>query len=249
MMHCEQIGFTRGGSPTDNIFILGECVEEAFRMKNMLVVVSVDFRKAYDSVKSEMLIRILMDYKVDARIIDIVYRIYRSDKTYINMEGEQEIEMRVTSGIRQGCTASSVLFKLLTFKLIEKLKMTRGVNIGTRKITCLFYADDGLLLANSVEQAEKSIKIVREEGEKYGLVINENKSKCLVFNSGMTIENIENINVMEKLKYLGVTVTSKRDLFDGQRQAMMEKMQMMSYMTNSIIEKRCHRTLIIPICI
>ena len=46
MMHCEQIGFTRGGSPTDNFFILGECVEETFRTKNMLMMVSVDFLKS-----------------------------------------------------------------------------------------------------------------------------------------------------------------------------------------------------------
>ena len=43
-----------------------------------------------------------------------------------------------------------------------------------RKITCLFYADDGLILAK--EKAERSIEIIREIGGKYGLQLNERKS-------------------------------------------------------------------------
>ena len=32
---------------------------------------------------------------------------------------ERSIEMEVESGIRQGCTASTVLFKLITYRIIE----------------------------------------------------------------------------------------------------------------------------------
>ena len=48
-----QAGFTTGGRIEDNIFILQYLVEEAYKMKKSLIVISVDFKKAYDSIKRE----------------------------------------------------------------------------------------------------------------------------------------------------------------------------------------------------
>ena len=68
------------------------------------------------------------------------------------------------------------------------------------KIKCLFYADDGLILAKDKEKAERSIEIIREIGGKYmasnhGILnieytmstpcvqLNERKSHCILFNT------------------------------------------------------------------
>ena len=45
------------------------------------------------------------------------------------------------------------------------MRKTERIKILGPKITCLFYADDGLILAN--EKAERSIEIIREIGGKY----------------------------------------------------------------------------------
>ena len=37
---------------------------------------------------------------------------------------------------------------------------TEGIKILGKKITCLFYADDGLILANDKEKAERSRKMM-----------------------------------------------------------------------------------------
>ena len=65
------------------------------------------------------------------------------DSTKIQLEKNKEIEIEVTSGIRQGCTSSTVLFKLITYKIIEEMRKTEGIKILGPKITCLFYADEG----------------------------------------------------------------------------------------------------------
>ena len=106
----------------------------------------------------------------------------RLDSTKIQLEKNKEIGIEVTSGIRQGCTASTVLFKLITYKIIEKIRKSEGRQILGPKITCLFYADDGLILAKDKEKAERSIEIIREIGGKYGLQLNERKSQCILFN-------------------------------------------------------------------
>ena len=76
------------------------------------------------------------------------------DRTKIQLEKNKEIEIEVTSGIRQGCTASTGLFKLITYKIIEEMRKTEGLKILGPKISRLFYADDGLILAKDKEQKE-----------------------------------------------------------------------------------------------
>ena len=50
-----------------------------------------------------------------------------------------------------------------------------------------------------------------------------------------------NIEVVEELKYLGVIIQAKRNMFEGQKYEMMKKIKRLSVMTNSVIEKSCHR--------
>ena len=126
--------------------------------------------------------QILKELRIDGKIIDFIVRIYVGDSTKIQLEKNKEIEIEVTSGIRQGCTVSTVLFKLITYKIIEEIKKkTEGIKLLGPKITCLSYADDGLILAK--EKAERSIELIREIGGKYVLQLNERKSQCVLLNT------------------------------------------------------------------
>ena len=44
------------------------------------------------------------------------------------------------------------------------MRKTEGIQILGPKNTCLFYADDGLILAKDKEKADRSIEIIREIG-------------------------------------------------------------------------------------
>ena len=50
-------------------------------------------------------------------------------------------------------------------------------------------------------------------------------------------EKISNIEVVEEIKYLGVIVQAKRNVFEGQKNEIMKKLKRLSVMTNSVIEK------------
>ena len=75
-----------------------------------------------------------------------------------------------------------MLFKLITYKIIEEMRKTEGIQILGPKITCLFYADDGLILAKDKERSKRRIEIIKEIGRKYGVQLNERKSQCIFFN-------------------------------------------------------------------
>ena len=153
----EQAGFTKGGNILCILFILRECEKETCRKKEQMMTIALDFKKAYDSIRRETMVEILKELRIDSKKIDFIIRIYMEDSTKIQLEKNKEIEIEVTSGIRQGCTESTVLFKLITYKIIEEMRKTEEIQILEPKITCLFYADDGLILAKDKEKEERSI--------------------------------------------------------------------------------------------
>ena len=84
------------------------------------------------------------------------------------------------------------------------------------------------------------MKICRE----CGLEINKDKSNILIFNMEDKPEEIEGIKVTESIKYLGIEIEGKKNMFKKQRKSMIEKAEKLSNMTYSVIAKSCHKLLI-----
>merc|ERR1711874_52378 len=80
-----------------------------------------DFKKAYDSINRGKLIEVLIKYKVNPKIIDIIVQMYENDRTTIHL-GKVRKTIEVTCGITQGCSISTLQFKMVTFTIIEELK-------------------------------------------------------------------------------------------------------------------------------
>ena len=244
MRRGEQAGFTQGGEILDNLVILRECVRQAYKRGEELVVVAVDFKKAYDSIKREKVLMVLKKYKVPEELVELTNVLYCGDKTVIEMGGGG-VEIEVDSGIRQGCTASPLFFKLITYQIIDELRMvTQGVRMGGKKLNSLFFADDGLLLAGGVVEAGKMIRSLKSIGGKYGLEISVDKSKCMIYNKNEKPREIEGLEVVGELRYLGMLVEDRCGLYDKHRERMIEKAKKLSKMAYSVVEKSCHRVMI-----
>ena len=99
-----QAGFTGGRRLEENLFVVRCCIEETYRLGKRLVVVAIDFEKAFDSVDRVALIRSLMYYKCDPTLIDEILDLYVGDRTEIWWGGILVGDVKVTGGIRQGCT-------------------------------------------------------------------------------------------------------------------------------------------------
>ena len=239
-----QAGFTEGGRGEDNLFLLQYCIEESYRRKTPLVVVSVDFSKAYDSIKREKIIEVMKQYKIHPQVIEAIAEVYKEDKTIIEI-GNMKKEMKVSSGIRQGCTGSTTIFKLITYRIIKELeKKGQGFMNEFVEILALFFADDGLLVADTIESAKRNIRILKEVGRACGLEINAAKSNVVIFNAEEKPEYIEEIEVKEVFVYLGVEIISDRNIFRKHISKMIEKAQRLANVTYSVIGKCCNKVLI-----
>merc|ERR1711874_562785 len=107
---------------------------------------------------------ILIKYIVNPKIIDLIVQMYERDETTINLEKMKET-IEVTCGIRQGCSISTLLFKMVTYCIIEELlKNGKQYRIKEYKGNSLWLADDATLIANSKESVEEIIKALVTAG-------------------------------------------------------------------------------------
>ena len=260
-------GFTKGGKIEDNLFILNYCVEESYRRKKPLFVTSIDYSKAFDSVKRDKMIQALMLYKIHPKIIDVIAAIYDGDYTEVLLrevesqfgegpdyrqqttlstgKGEALVRLDVTSGIRQGCTGSTTLFKIMTYIITRILqKKNLGYKNQDVHIPVLFFADDGLALTQSKEETEEIIDVITDASDSCGLNINKAKSNVIIFNSPEDVSEIKGIPVAEEIKYLGITINNKKNIFKTQKATMQQKAERMTNMTYNVICKSCNKLMI-----
>ena len=87
--------------------------------------------------------------------------------------------------------------------------------------------------------------VMRDAEGRCGLEINAMKSKCMIFNyRGAPIELPKGMEVVEQLRYLGVTVVIKRNCFLQHKKEKIMQTKKMANLTYSIIARSCSKIMI-----
>lgn len=94
--------------------------------------------------------------------------IYKQDTTLIKLTNERSLTIPVTRGIRQGCTGSTTLFKLITYAIMKKLKEGRGFNNTNIHINSLFLLIN-FYCCHTIDGAQRSFSLLTELNRKCGL--------------------------------------------------------------------------------
>ena len=98
--------------------------------------------------------------------------------------------------------------------IIEELnRRGTGYKDDQINVKSLFFADDGLLLSNSIDDAADNIQIVTQISRTFGLEINNTKSNIMIFNLKEQPKYIGDIEVVSKNKYLGIEIDNKKNYF------------------------------------
>ena len=108
------------------------------------------------------MIEVLIRYKVHPFMIDLIVKIYSDDVTTLIL-GDMKVDMKISSGIKQGCTVSTTLFKLVTYMIMNSLEK-KGVQyrIDNLRLSSSFFADDSIAIAKTKEEAKTNLKVITE---------------------------------------------------------------------------------------
>ena len=106
----EQAGFRNGRSCAEQIATLRIIIEQSIEFQTSLYLNFVDFEKAFDSIDHQVLWALLRHYGLPEKFIRIIQLFYNNFRCQVIHAGTLTEPFRVTTGLRQGCLLSPLLF-------------------------------------------------------------------------------------------------------------------------------------------
>ncbi|CAI5441711.1 unnamed protein product [Caenorhabditis angaria] len=202
----EQAGFRRSFSTLDHISTIQRILEASREHQIPLVLVFVDYHKAFDSIEPFAVWTALQNQGVDQYYINILKKCYQNCSTTIS-PFFKKVAIPISKGVRQGDPISPNLFSACIEEIFRATKWDDyGININGCKLNHLRFADDVVLIAHNPHQATSMLNDLVKESAKVGLKINESKTKSMrnrfATSSPITIANTPIGNV-EEYVYLG----------------------------------------------
>lgn len=209
-----QAGFRKNYSTSDNIYNLSAIVHLNFHKNKKTFAFFVDFKAAFDKVPRKALIYKLYAMGVSTKLVKFIEHIYEDTKFVVWNGKELSTEFATSSGVKQGCLLSPLLFAIYLNDLHEFLG--GGTNVDELNIRLLLYADDIVILADDSAILQHMIYKLEEYCRLWCVEVNLNKSQIMVFRKGGKIAasekwyfNGNEIKITPEYCYLGVTLTPR----------------------------------------
>jgi hypothetical protein len=208
MVDVSQTAYVPGRSVMDNLrsnmFIKNYC--ESNKVDGLLV--SLDAKKAFDSVDHNYICRVLKEYGVGDRFIKFFKVLYKDLTVRVLVNGHFSEKINIERGVKQGDALSCSLFILCIDPLIRNINANEnieGINL-TSKITrnattikCSGYADDiAIVCKNSLRNVQEIFREYERLTRLSGLELNADKTEILRI--GVNKNSILTISV----KYCGI---------------------------------------------
>jgi len=221
-----QFGFRKGRGCTDAIFALRQLCERAIEYNQDLHTVFVDQEKAFDRVNRDKLWKILEQYDVKGQLLDNIRAIYANSMSAVRTASGTSDWFPVTSGVRQGCVLSPLLF------VIYMDQITKEANPDLEALNELLFADDQSLMNQNKAALQDHTDQLNTSCERYDMKISITKTEVMSVsrNPGKLDININGTQLKQtkEFKYLGSLFTEDGKL-DREIETRCQKANTVSY--------------------
>ena len=173
-----QFGFRKGRSTLQAVSNLTCLIEDTLRhTKRKYHVVFVDFKKAFDRINRQILIKKLggLIGSTDP-ITMLISNILLYNYVQINEEGDTSNKIKQTNGVLRGDPISPLLFNIITADIAE-IKENKASEI-------IMYADDVKIVSESNEELQKTLENLAKWADRNNLEINIEKTVTMTFKKG-----------------------------------------------------------------
>ena len=156
--------------------------------------------------------RMLKDIGVDDKDIRLIVNLYWEQKAAVRIDNEKTEWVKIERGVRQGCVLSPDIFSLYSQRVMDEIEELEGVRVGGRNVSCIRYADDTVLIADTNQKLQELTTALDEECRRKGLRINFAKTEVMGITKRRGRVDVEvnlqqrRVKQVDTFKYLGCTV-------------------------------------------
>ena len=139
----------------------------------------VDLEKAFDRVPRKVIWWALRKLGVEEWIVRLVQGMYANARSWVRVGEGFSKEFEVKVGVHQG----SVLSPLLFIIVLEALSREFRAGVPWEDL----YADNLVIIADSLEECVRRLLIWKEAMEKKGMRVNAGKTKVMICGTGLDL--------------------------------------------------------------
>ncbi|CAG9136621.1 unnamed protein product [Plutella xylostella] len=214
----EQAGFRKGYSTIDHIHTLRQVIQKTEEYNLPLCLAFVDYEKAFDSIELWAMLQSLQRCHIDYRYIEVLRYMYNAATMSVRLHEQSTKPIQLQRGVRQGDVISPKLFTCAledVFKLVEWKRL--GINVNGEYISHLRFADDIVIMAETLEELGEMLTDLNDASKQVGLKMNMDKTKVMsnehVSSSPVTVGGVT-IEVVDQYPYLGQVIRLGKSNFD-----------------------------------
>ena len=176
------------------------------------MIISIDAEKASDKIQHPFMIKTLQRMGIEGTHVNIVKAIYDKPTANFILNDEKLKAFSLTSGTRQGCPLSPLLFNIILEVLataIREEKEINGIQIGKEEVKLSLFADEMILyIENHKDSIRKLLKLISEFSKVAGFKINTQKSLAFLYTNNEKPEreikeSIPITTATKRIKHLG----------------------------------------------
>jgi hypothetical protein len=158
-----QCGFRPGHGTLDAIFTLQHLVHSAQHHGRMLYVVFVDFKKAFDRVRRDLLLERCRELGIHGEFLALLVKLYDRVLCRVAVGGAQGEPIDTATGTKQGSELSPLLFGLFIELLHDMIKLQlpgAGPILGNLRVPDIMYADDVTLVSSDPVEVQQLLDVL-----------------------------------------------------------------------------------------
>ena len=173
-----QFGFMPGKGTVDALFLVRRLQEEHRAKDKRMYMCFVDLEKAFDRVPKRVMEWAMRKKGLPEILVKAVMSLYEGAEMKVRVGSGLSKEFPLKVGVHQGSVLSPLLFAMVIDEVTENARK------GWKKQ--ILYADDLVLMGETMEELRENFDEWREAFESKGMRVNLGKTKLMV--SGMEEE-------------------------------------------------------------
>jgi len=179
----------------------------------------IDFKKAYDSIRMEVLHNILIEFVIPMKLVKLIKMCLVESYSTVQVGKYLSDMFPIRNGLKRGDALSPLLFNFALDYAIRRVQVNwNGLKLNGAHQLWIF-ADDGNVLGGSIHTIKKNTGALLVGSNEIGLEVNADKIKYMVMTRDQNAGRSHNIKIdnssferVEEFRYLGKTLTNQNSI-------------------------------------